>query len=270
MKKYLVCLEGESRNENKLSGEPTFFRELWSLTDASVEFCDSCGNKSMLSKLMTALNKKSYDAIYINYDTINTYVTENCFAIFQDLRSYCLQLSTPCYILKTPSFESLLLQSDVIADLIACTKNNKYTDLITDIRKIYLKCLAEGDFISICRYRTANEAFNKIWFANVNAEKCISSFISQVTAKHSKLWHCAKGAIGACWLQSCIEIQACNYACQKSIRGSEFHTCLCDKLKLESLLTSLNIHSVEQLYKPFNAASQKQQSDSTKPTNLFT
>ena len=90
---------------------------------------------------MAALSKKPYDAIYINYDTINTYVNENCLGVFQDLRNYCLSINIPCYILKASSFEALLLQSRVIADLMKCIKDNKYIvtpALLETVRDIYL------------------------------------------------------------------------------------------------------------------------------------
>lgn len=278
MQKYIVFLEGEKRATGKLSGEPLFFRRLWQqVPNASTKFCECCGNTQMSFRLFTELSKDQYDAVYLNYDTVNTYISSECSSIFKTIKDYCQTLDIPCYILRAPSFEALLLQSEVVADLIACvslSNSLKNRGLLYEARDFYLKCLDAGNYAALCTYKTTDVDFNRVWLADVNAEKRVYGLLSQLTSKFSKLWHCSKGEIGRCWLDSCQSIKAVDYACKKQTSAA-FATCLCDYEKINALLTSLLVKSIKELYMPFNDAayslSEKDAAvlDPELPTNVF-
>lgn len=278
MQKYIVFLEGEQCTTGKLSGEPLFFRRLWQqVPDVSIKFCDCCGNTQMSFRLLTELSKEQYDAVYLNYDTINTYISKECSALFKAIKDYCQNLDVPCYILRAASFESLLLQSGVIADLIACINlSNSLKDrgLLYEVRDFYLSCIKTGNYAALCTYKTADADFNRVWLTDVNAEKRVYGLLSQLTAKFSKLWHCSKGEMGGCWLDSCQLIKVVNYACKKQT-STAFTTCLCNYEKINALLTSLHVKSVKELYVPFNdtahiiSAKDADKLNSELPTNIF-
>lgn len=256
MQDYIVFLEG-NRTDTKLSGESQLFRSLWTaLPNTTVSFCECGGNTAMPFKLLKELSKKNYDAVYLNYDTINAHLTPECSAIFKSIQDYCQSLSVPCYILQYPSFEALLLHSEVVVDLIK-HMGSSFCGLLQSTRDSFIAFLRYGNYSALCSYRTPVPKFNSIWLTDTNAEKRVHSLVSQITFKFHKFWHCSKGNVGDCWIALCSTIQSLKYACIKQSFNGHFGTCICECEKVSAFLASLSAASIRDLYVPFNDAARK-------------